>query len=105
MVRGSGLKANLEIKVFGGGKINAVLDDVGAKNIEFVREFLAAEGYQLASEDLGGTFARRVLYKPHSGRVFVKRLDSELGASVAREEVAIASRRVVSTPPGDIELF
>jgi chemotaxis protein CheD len=104
--QGTGKKSNLEIKVFGGGKINASLDDVGAKNIEFVREFLAAEGYPVASEDLGGSYARRVLFKPHSGRAFVKRLDSDAGATVAREEVAIASRRAVVVPVhDDIELF
>ena len=104
--QGTGKKSNLEIKVFGGGKINAALDDVGGKNIEFVREFLAAEGYGLASQDLGGNYARRVLFKPHSGRVFVKRLDSEVAVTVAREEVAIASRRAVMVPVhDDIELF
>ncbi|HTN60218.1 MAG TPA: hypothetical protein VL147_01530 [Devosia sp.] len=104
--QGSGRKANLEIKVFGGGKINAVLDDVGAKNIDFVREFLAAEGYPVASEDLGGSYARRVLFKPHSGRAFVRRLDSDAGATVAREEFAIASRRAIVVPVhDDIELF
>lgn len=106
LAQGTGKKANLEIKVFGGGKINSALDDVGAKNIEFVRQFLADEGYVMASEDLGGTYARRVLFKPHSGRAFVKRLDSELGANVAREELAIAKRRVVvQQPVDDIELF
>jgi chemotaxis protein CheD len=103
---GSGKKANLEIKVFGGGKINSALDDVGAKNIEFVRQFLSDEGYVASSEDLGGTFARRVLFKPHSGRAFVKRLDSDLGANVAKEELALAKRRVVvPAPVDDIELF
>lgn len=104
--QGSGKKANLEIKIFGGGKINAALDDVGAKNIEFVRQFLIDEGYIATSEDLGGSYARRVLFKPHSGRAFVKRLDSELGANVAKEEIALARRRVVVPPPvDDIELF
>lgn len=106
MSQGTGKKANLEIKIFGGGKINSVLDDVGAKNIEFVRQFLADEGYVSTSEDLGGTYARRVLFKPHSGRAFVRRLDSELGADVAREELALARRRVVvPTRADDIELF
>jgi len=104
--KGTGKKANLEIKVFGGGKINSALDDVGRKNIDFVRQFLADEGYVAVSEDLGGTYARRVLFKPHSGRAFVKRLDSEVGANVAREEVAFARRRVVAPPAvDDIELF
>uniref|UniRef100_UPI002AFFE4B1 chemotaxis protein CheD n=1 Tax=Devosia sp. TaxID=1871048 RepID=UPI002AFFE4B1 len=86
--QGTGNKANLEIKVFGGGKINSVLDDVGRKNIDFVHQFLADEGYVAVSEDLGGTYARRVLFKPHSGRAFVKRLDSEAQDNVVRDEVA-----------------
>jgi chemotaxis protein CheD len=109
LTRGTGKKSNLEIKVFGGGKINAALDDVGAKNIDFVREFLANEGYIMAKEDLGGTYARRVMFKPASGRAFVKRLDNAANASIAREELAVAATRrqqLVSRPPADdIELF
>jgi chemotaxis protein CheD len=104
LTRGSGRKSNLEIKVFGGGLINASLADVGAKNIEFVREFLGNEGYDLAKEDLGGSYARRVMFKPHSGRAFVKRLDSAAGASIVREELAVAVRTVKPTVD-DIELF
>ncbi|MBI4920680.1 MAG: hypothetical protein HY834_02940 [Devosia nanyangense] len=104
--RGSGRKANLEIKIFGGGLINAALTDVGAKNIEFVREFLGNEGYAVTGEDVGGAFARRVMFKPYSGRAFVKRLDSVAGASVAREELSIVGTRSAVKPPmDDIELF
>lgn len=104
--RGSGRKSNLEIKVFGGGMINNALTDIGAKNIEFVREFLGAEGYTLAREDMGGTFARRVLFKPSSGRAMVKRLDSIAGATVAQEEMQIVrGPTAVRTPADDIELF
>jgi chemotaxis protein CheD len=107
--RGSGKKTNLEIKVFGGGLINSALTDVGAKNIEFVRQFLRDEGYTLAGEDVGGAFARRVMFKPHSGRAFVKRLDSDAGANVAREELSIVRTRVAPKAPvpaaDEIELF
>jgi chemotaxis protein CheD len=109
--RGSGRKANLEIKIFGGGLINSALTDVGAKNIEFVREFLVNEGYTIAGEDVGGSFARRVMFKPHSGRAFVKRLDSAAASSVAREELSIVGTRMaqaaVAKPVAsdDIELF
>jgi chemotaxis protein CheD len=106
--RGSGRKSNLEIKVFGGGLINSALTDVGAKNVEFVHEFLANEGYELAGEDVGGTYARRVMFKPHSGRAFVKRLDSNAASNVATEELAIVNRRVapiVRAPVDDLELF
>lgn len=104
--KGSGSKSNLDIKVFGGGNINTSLDDIGAKNITFVREFLRAEGYRLSSEDMGGTYARRVLFKPSSGRAFVKRLDSATGANVVREELQIAGTQKDTTPANDdIELF
>jgi len=111
LTRGSGRKANLEIKIFGGGLINSALTDVGAKNIEFVREFLGNEGYVIASEDVGGSFARLVMFKPHSGRAFVKRLDSVAASSVAREELSIVGRRMAQAfaprqpANDDIELF
>ena len=106
LTSGSGKKSNLEIKVFGGGKINSILDDIGAKNVEFVRQFLFDEGYKLNAEDLGGSFARRVLFKPRTGRVFIKRLDSDVQANVAREEIALVRlRRTVTSVVNDIELF
>jgi chemotaxis protein CheD len=106
LTRGTGNKANLELKVFGGGLINAALTDIGGKNVEFVREFLANEGYALAGQDLGGTFARRVLFKPSSGRVFVKRLANKDGEGVIREELAIMGKtRTAPRPTDDIELF
>lgn len=106
LTRGTGRKGNLEIKVFGGGNINSALNDVGARNVQFVHEFLANEGYVLAGADVGGTFARRVLFKPHSGRAFVKRLDSADNARIADDELALVKRRVpVRAPVDDIELF
>jgi len=103
--KGTGRKGNLVIKVFGGGNINSLQTDVGMRNVEFVRNFLLGEGYEIASEDLGGNFARRIMFKPASGRVFVKRLDSDAGKTVGREELAIAKQRVIAPPVDDIELF
>jgi len=103
--QGTGKKSNLQIKVFGGGQINAALADIGAKNIEFIREFLADEGYEVSKQDVGGTFARRVVYRPASGRAFVKRLDSVMGATVAREEMAVVRRPGLVTRTKEIELF
>jgi chemotaxis protein CheD len=106
LTNGTGRKANLEIKVFGGGMLNTALTDIGAKNIAFVREFLDNEGYAMASHDLGGAFARKVVFQPSTGRAFVRKLDSAAGESVARQELVIARRRpadLVRTP--EIELF
>jgi chemotaxis protein CheD len=106
LTRGSGRKSNLEFKVFGGGLINAALSDIGAKNIQFVRGFLSDEGYRVAAEDVGGSFARRVMYKPQSGRAFVRRLDSAMGDTVATAELAIVRRPILQqAAAGDIELF
>ncbi len=103
--QGSGRKGNLVIKVFGGGNINSSLNDIGATNVEFVRGFLKGEGYNIASEDLGGNFARRVMFTPANGRVFVKRLDSDAGKNVARDELVLARKKIVAPPVDDIELF
>ena len=106
--RGSGRKSNLQIKLFGGGLISAALTDIGAKNIQFVHKFLDDEGYVVASEDVGGTFARRVMYKPYSGRAMVKRLDSAAATNVAQSELTIVGARRAPKPAvraDDIELF
>lgn len=103
--RGTGRKSNLEFKIFGGGNIHAGMIDVGQKNIEFVREFLRNENYLIASEDLGGSFARRVMYQPTTGRALVKRLDSRDSAHLVRDELAIAKRQIIKPVEADIELF
>jgi chemotaxis protein CheD len=105
LAKGSGNKANLEFKVFGGGIIHAGLNDVGAKNVAFVTEFLRNEGFVIASRDLGGTFARRVMFQPVTGRALVKRLDSAENAMLVREELAIATRQNRKAAAPDIELF
>ena len=102
LTRGTGRKTNLEIKVFGGGTITTVLSDIGASNAGFVRDFLGNEGYRIAGEDLGGAYARRVMYRPHTGRAFVKRLDAATGETIARGELALAVRRIAQP---EIELF
>lgn len=104
LTKGSGLKSNLIIKVFGGGKISASLRDVGAMNAAFVREFLQNEGYAIAGQDLGGTYARKVMFMPATGKVFIKRLDSMAGEQIAREEMSYATRPEPA-PVDDIELF
>jgi chemotaxis protein CheD len=47
------------------------------------------------------------MYKPHSGRALVKRLDAAAANTVASEELSIVSRRAAPQPPpaDDIELF
>ncbi len=103
---GTGIKQNLEFKIFGGGKINSSLADVGASNVAFVYKFLKDEGYKITSEDMGGTFARRVMFDPTTGRARVKRLDSATGQNIVNKEMAFAGKqKVVKPADDDIELF
>lgn len=105
LTRGSGRKSNLEFKIFGGGNIHAGMNDVGQKNIEFIREFLHNENYVISSEDLGGNFARRVMFQPATGRALVKRLDSRDSAHLVKDELVIAKRQIIKPVTDDIELF
>ena len=103
--QGTGNKANLEFKVFGGGNIHPGMTDIGSANIAFLRTFLADEGYAVAAEDMGGTFARRVMYQPATGRALVKRLDSGESARLVRDEIALVARPPRPVSAADVELF
>jgi chemotaxis protein CheD len=58
----------LEAKIFGGARISSNLRDVGASNAAFARSFLADEGIPCRGESLGGTSARRVIFRPATGQ-------------------------------------
>nr|WP_232787373.1 chemoreceptor glutamine deamidase CheD [Spongiibacter nanhainus] len=100
-----GRRENLEIKLFGGGKIMRGMTDVGQKNIDFVTRFLETEGLEVEASDLGREFSRKVNYFPTSGRVLVKRLRSLHDTSIAQEEQAYSRVLADEAPGNDIELF
>lgn len=90
----------LEAKLFGGGRILRGLSDVGAKNAEFAQRFLATEGISHIGGSLGGRFARRVEYWPHSGRVRQQILDRS--DDIFQAEVAVPA---APEADGAMELF
>jgi chemotaxis protein CheD len=101
--RGSSRKA-LEVKIFGGGRILAQMTDIGRRNIAFVREYIHTEGLQLAAEDVGDKYPRKVLYFPASGKVQVKKLRSQHNDTIVERETRYLGR--LSRPiEGEIELF
>jgi chemotaxis protein CheD len=99
-----GQRANLEFKVIGGGKVLDIDLDVGARNAQFVRDYLKTEGFLITAEDLGDSFARKLFYSPATGKVRVKRLVSTVNRLVFARE-----REAASTPAqaefGPVELF
>lgn len=105
VMKHGGSRNRLEVKVFGGGRILNNVSDIGAKNIEFVREFLRTENLRVVAEDLGERFPRKVYYDPRSGRVRVKRLQQVDTRDVVRREESYRKRIETVPVGGAVELF
>jgi chemotaxis protein CheD len=105
ILRSGGSRENLEVKVFGGGRIIARMTDVGQRNIDFVYDYIRTEGLRLIAEDVGDIHPRMVVYFPLSGRARVKRLRS-LHANVIIEQEIEYGRSIDGKPIGGaVELF
>src|SRR4029434_8455893 len=63
------LRQRLEIKVFGGGRVLTAMADIGARNIDFVKNYLNLERLPLGALDVGGDQPRKVIYFPGDGKV------------------------------------
>lgn len=100
-----GSRSDLEVKIFGGGRVLSSLTDVGNHNVIFVRDFLKQEGLKVVSEDVGNTCPRHVQYFPMSGRVRVRHLTSSHGADVASHEQRYLKGLEKAPVAGEIDLF
>ena len=105
IMRNGGKRENLEVKVFGGGRILQNMTDVGQRNIAFIRDYLNTEGLLVASEDVGTTFPRMVVYFPATGRVRVKRLRSLHNNTIVTQEISYIDTLKAKPVTGDVELF
>ena len=101
-----GNKRDLEVKLFGGGKVlDNMTMDIGKRNIDFVFNFLDQEGIAVAAHDVGDRFPRKLLYFPHTGKVKVRKLKSTNQATVVRREAAYLQDIKKVPRDGDIDLF
>ncbi|VUD56406.1 Chemoreceptor glutamine deamidase CheD [Thalassocella blandensis] len=107
ILKQGGRKGNLEVKLFGGGKVLASMNniDVGARNIAFVMEFLQQEGLSVAAKDLGSDHPRKVLYFPDTGSVKLKRLRTQANDTIQQREKEYIESMQEKKPAGDVELF
>lgn len=105
ILKQGGNRNNLEVKLTGGGKIMANMSDVGAKNIEFVLEYLQTENLNIITQDLGDIFPRKVLYYPMSGRLRVKKLRSQHNETLVHREQVYQEELTVQPDSGGVELF
>lgn len=101
-----GRRQDLEIKLVGGGKVLSDMStDIGARNIEFVREYMREEGFHVAGEDLGDNHPRRVVYFPQTGRMRVRKLTAVRDARLVAQEREYLQKLHTSDVDGEIELF
>lgn len=91
-------KARLKAHLYGGANVNRNMMRIGSMNADFARAFLVREGIVLAREDMGGTSARRVDFRPASGQVRCRTVEDRLAPPVQpTTRPAMAS--------GEVELF
>jgi len=106
VVLASGCKReNLEIKLFGGGKVLNLSADIGGKNVDFVKRYLTKEGFPVTSEDVGGLCPRKVQYFPLTGRVRVKKLISMHNTTLSKRERTYQESLKRDEVAGKIDLF
>ena len=105
ILRNGGERKNLEVKIFGGGRILQNMTDVGNRNICFVRDYLETEGLKVISEDVGDIFPRMVVYFPATGKARVKRLRSLHNNLIVDQETRYIETIKEKPVGGDIELF
>ncbi|HXC21379.1 MAG TPA: hypothetical protein VNV13_07860 [Steroidobacteraceae bacterium] len=104
IMRLGGQRANLEFKVIGGGKVLDMALDVGARNAQFIRDYLKTEGFLITAEDLGDCFARKLYYNPSTGKLRVKRLTATVNRAVFERERQFEPT-TSEVESGSVELF
>ncbi|CAD6878697.1 Chemotaxis protein CheD [Methylomonas albis] len=105
ILQNGGKRKNLEVKLFGGGKIVATLGDVGARNIQFVLDYVDAEALNLVSQDLGDIYPRKVNFFPQTGRVRMKKIKDLHNQTIFIREKQYSSSIKDAPVEGSIELF
>lgn len=105
ILRNGGKRKNLEVKLFGGGKIIPTLGDVGLKNINFILEYIDTEALNLVSQDLGDIYPRKVNYYPLSGRVRMKKIKDLHNDTIIKREKQYRSSIKDMEVAGEVELF
>ncbi len=105
ILKQGGERKNLEVKIFGGGRILNGVTDIGQLNITFVREYIRTEGLKLVAEDVGDRYPRKIVYFPVNGRVRMKKLRSLQSHLVMQRERHYLHHLVNKPIAGEIELF
>jgi chemotaxis protein CheD len=92
LIKMGGRRERFEAKVFGGAAVLAGMTtiNIGDRNSEFVRRYLALEKIRIVAEDLQGVHPRKVAFMPKTGQAAVKKLRLQQEPNVAEREQALA---------------
>ncbi len=105
ILKQGGQRKNMEVKIFGGGRILTQMTDIGKRNIVFVKDYLRTEGLSLVAHDVGDIYPRKVVYHPLSGRVRVKKLRALHNNTIIEREFAYMQELEKKPVEGEIDLF
>lgn len=84
-------RARLRARLYGGAVMRADFRDIGQTNALFARRFLKDEKIALVGEDVGGSVARRVEFRPTLGLARCRHVSEDAGLPPLRPAVPNAA--------------
>ncbi|NRA59330.1 MAG: hypothetical protein HRU25_00135 [Psychrobium sp.] len=106
IIKAGGNRRDFEIKVVGGGNMIGGVNDVGGRNIQFIRDFLAVEGFSTTAEDLGGFHGRKIQYNVTTGQLMVRKLENAHQSILAALDAETRHKAsLLDDNTGEVELF
>jgi chemotaxis protein CheD len=100
-----GRRSSLQVKIFGGARVLDIDSEIGRTNIDFVLDYLRIEGFPPRAVDVGGIFARKVIFNPQSGQVLVKRLQQTHNRTLQQREKVYKKQVDKEVVRGEVTLF
>ena len=105
IIKNGGIRKNLQVKLFGGGKIIRSMTDVGMGNIRFANAYVKEEGLNLVAHDVGGPWPRKIIFHPETGSVKMKKLRTMHNDTIQKRELKYLHDIETQDSGTDIELF
>ncbi len=105
ILKAGGRREDLEVKIFGGGRVLATMTDIGQRNIAFVRKYIVTEKLNLCAADVGDVYPRQVQFFPLTGKVRVRQLRQVHDTTLVDRERRYLKRLEKDPIKGDVELF
>lgn len=107
MLKLGAAKSRMKARLYGGANMNPDLAPIGTGNAAFARAFLAAEGIAKVFEDMEGTQARRVEFRPASGMVRARTVQADAAPAILPPAMSAKHKPRGTTQSGfgAVELF